>query len=496
MIVKDLFQGKQKNAKKPKGTPYKAYSTPKELKRRLRTRVPTSRDKREIKPSDATGIQKAKEPDGDEDSVVFVTYSPLDIPSDTSLVDHSPPDRSGDDSEQRIVIHASNTYVAYSTDNGLTFKTIDPTTVFPKSLGGGLAGDQVILYVPKVARFIWFMQHKKDPKTRDGTFRLAYASPDNVRRNFYSAWSYYDFKASEFGLKGVDLDYPDLAASDKYLFVTTNAKNKGRIVIRLLLKDLIAGSVGSEYTPPLEVGKDPSTGGNTLDYAHLCQQSPDGAFWAGHVDNSTLRVYSMSDSSSSYSSHDVKVGSWPNSSDYSSTAPDGGDWLGCDTCGDAEISGAVRRGDELWFAWTASHGAGMSGGFDFPNPHVRMATIRISDWTLINEMQIWNNDYAFAYPTLNTNSMDEVGVGVAFGGEHDFADAAFGIIGDFVVWYMNASDTTVKRWGDFITTRRCKRRPDWFAGFGYYTLKDASVTKWKVYQKPYYVLFSRKSRTP
>jgi hypothetical protein len=50
-------------------------------------------------------------------------------------------------------------------------------------------------------------------------------------------------------------------------------------------------------------------------------------------------------------------------------------------------------------------------------------------------MQIWNPDYAFAYPDLSVNAAGDVAVGVAFGGSSDFADAAFGIIGDFVVWF-------------------------------------------------------------
>jgi hypothetical protein len=69
-------------------------------------------------------------------------------------------------------------------------------------------------------------------------------------------------------------------------------------------------------------------------------------------------------------------------------------------------------------------------------------------------MQIWNPDYAFAYPDLSVNAAGDVAVGVAFGGSSDFADAAFGIIGDFVVWFQNASDAVVKRWGDYITIRR------------------------------------------
>ena len=76
----------------------------------------------------------------------------------------------------------------------------------------------------------------------------------------------------------------------------------------------------------------------------------------------------------------------------------------------------------------------------------------MADWTETAEMQIWNPDYAFAFPDLNINAAGEVGVGVAFDGASDLADAAFGIIGDFVVWYQNASDAALSRWA---TTSQC-----------------------------------------
>jgi hypothetical protein len=109
-------------------------------------------------------------------------------------------------------------------------------------------------------------------------------------------------------------------------------------------------------------------------------------------------------------------------------------------------------------------------------------------------MQIWNPDYAFAFPDLNVNGADDVAVAAAFGGPSNFADAAFGIIGDYVVWYQNASDAALARWGDYVTVRQSKRRGSWFAGFGYCTLKDSKVGI-GVYQEPYYVEFARKSQT-
>jgi hypothetical protein len=134
------------------------------------------------------------------------------------------------------------------------------------------------------------------------------------------------------------------------------------------------------------LGKDPSIGENILQHSYLCQQNFDGAFWAGHVDNAKLRLYSWLDDSFTISTHDVPIGNWPNTSDYSSIAPDHKDWLS--PGGSAEISGFVRNDHQIWLAWTASRGSGTIGGFHFPNSQVRVAKIRITDWTLVSEMQV------------------------------------------------------------------------------------------------------------
>ena len=74
------------------------------------------------------------------------------------------------------------------------------------------------------------------------------------------------------------------------------------------------------------------------------------------------------------------------------------------------------------------------------------------------------------------NAKDEVGIMVGWGGAHDNANTAEGILGDFVVWYHNGSDVTPDRFGDFITIRRSGRDGSEFAAFGYFTVKDAART--------------------
>ena len=71
-----------------------------------------------------------------------------------------------------------------------------------------------------------------------------------------------------------------------------------------------------------------------------------------------------------------------------------------------------------------------------------------------SQRQIWNNDYAFAYPSLSTNENNEVGISLAWGGKNNFGNHAVGILGDFIVWYPELSDTAISRWGDYVSVRR------------------------------------------
>ena len=231
--------------------------------------------------------------------------------------------------------------------------------------------------------------------------------------------------------------------------------------------------------------------------AQLAQGSLDGVFWAGHTNNKNdaLTVYSWPDSSTSYTPTTVPIAVWPQNK-LSSKGPGGNDWLSfLNGTSRHSVLGGTRTGNELWLAWTASSGKGPSNGFDFPNAHVRVVRVDIDTMKTLSEMQVWNPDYAFAYPSLNVNARGEVGIVLAWGGKNDHANAAAGILGDFVVWYRNGSDITTKRWGDFTTVRMAGRNRSLFAGFAYYTKKDTSRTS-GYYFDPYYLVFGRQSAGP
>ena len=63
------------------------------------------------------------------------------------------------------------------------------------------------------------------------------------------------------------------------------------------------------------------------------------------------------------------------------------------------VIGAARSGNQLWFGWTAGTDA------HFPQAHIELAVFdRGNNFNKIQQNQIWNNSFAFAYPALASNA--------------------------------------------------------------------------------------------
>ena len=410
-------------------------------------------------------------PAGDR-GIEFTTYTPA---GPSGLV---PPDSSGTDSPIGVVLYTGNTYLMASTDGGATFTEHDTTDFLPAARGRPV--DQVMIYVPHRRMFAWMMQHKADPDSGEGMFRLAVARVSDVARDVERSWTVYDFTSSDVGSPGTATDRQDLAYSEDRLYMTTNLAGVGRIVLSLSLEDLDQRRTVQWWrTDPLE---------SMFQFSDLSQQNTSNVHTVAIASDSRLRVMTLDDATVTYSSHDVSVGQFPREADLVSLDPDDVDWL---TRGVAHVSAAVMSGDHLWVAWDAAKSA---DGADprFPHAHVRLARIDPGTWKTVEEHQVWNDDYAFAYGCLAVGRDGDLGYGVGVGGPADFPNACFGILGDHVVYFRDTSTVTAvgdgeARWGDYITVR-----PSWsdsrrFAAFGYWTTKDGGGGQ----QHPYYLSYGR-----
>ena len=350
-----------------------------------------------------------------------------------------PPDMSGA-MHDNVVFMTGNTFAALSTDGGKTFTSLNPTAIFPSGptrdaagnlLDNGLCCDQVIQYAPQIDRFIWLMQFCGTGAATGGTclqginkLRIASASPTDIVNSGGTAWTYWDLTSATFNLGNTTMDYPDMSIGTNYLYVSADKVGTGLLVMRIPLSQIQSGAtINIGYTNPSD---------STIAYGgHLSQNTSDTVFWAGHNNTSQMRVFSLPENSNQYSWRNININSWPNS-DYSSTCPDTGktDWLNfLSGFPGSAVIGATRRfgggafggpASEVWFAWTAARGGG------FPHPHIQVVQIDTSNWSVTKQWQIWNGNFAFAYPCLATNANQEIGISLGWGGNTFFANYAVG----------------------------------------------------------------------
>jgi hypothetical protein len=404
----------------------------------------------------------------------------------------TPPDMNAARSGQ-VAMLSYNTNVLLSTDGASTWTLLNPTTIFPSAaskdaagnlLDNGLCCDQVVQYVPQIDRFIWLMQFCGSGTTGClsgiNRVRIASASPQQIINSGGTSWTYWDVLSGTFNLGTTTMDYPDLAVGDNFLYFSADAVGNGLLVTRMPLNQIQnSQSLSIDYTTPSD---------SSVAYGgHLSQNTGDAVFWAGHNKNNQMRIFTMKEGSGQYSWRDVDIDSWPNGT-ISSIAKDGTtDWLqflGTSFPGNAILGLTRRTPTEVWFAWTAAAGSG------FKQAQVQIVELDISNYNVISQWQIWNDNYAFAFPSLATNGQGEVGISLAWGGNNDWGNHAVGFLGDFVVWFPEASDTAITRWGDYVSVRRNVPDSSLFDASGYAVLKQTPPAT-GIRFDPYYIQFGR-----
>jgi hypothetical protein len=353
----------------------------------------------------------------------------------------------------------------------------------------GFCCDQIIQYAPSIDRFIWILQ---------GTgYHLATASPADIKNNNGTAWTYWNLTPSLFG-KCTGPDYPDLSIGDNSLYISWDAGSgtgctAGFQVVRTSLAGIQAGgTITLDFTDPANAPQSKVWG------EHLTQNTGDEIFWAGHNGNTKLTVYSLKEGSNTYFWRDVGISSWANNAP-TSTTPDNQDWLAKNFNGPQGnsfprngIIGAARSGNQLWFGWSA--------GTDnnFKQAHVEIVTLdRANNFNKTQQVQVWNNSYAFAYPAFSSNACTgELGMSFEYGGGGNFENHVVGFWGDFVAYITTNSNAGTDRFGDYVTIRRAppttKDPGNLFTAFGFGVNKQAPPSTGKQTDVRY-VVFGRPS---
>jgi hypothetical protein len=428
---------------------------------------------------------------GSQSPVGFRTYT------ETALAANWPPDMSGARGGD-VVLMSGNLWLKLSLDGGQSFTDLDFTKIFAKETTyGGWAGDQVIHYIPAIDCFVLYVQSFKgtNGNANKNVVKVALASQADLKtyKGGKQAWRrQWDFTSDTFGLGASWMDFPDITWGQNYLHINTNvlAGKPGKLFFELPLADMVAGRglsflYGFVDDKTIQCG---SPAQNVLG---------DQFYWAAHKGNSKMVIFSSKGGDANYDWRERDVRNWPKTSDNDiiAKAPDSDDWIS----EDHRIIGATRMASELWFAWTAASGDGGYGGFKFPFPHVQVVKFDLTqDFKLLDQMQIWNADHAYAYPSMTTNSDNEVGISLAWGGGTYYGSHAVGILGDFVVWYGDKSDATVlrdkvddsgnivkdakgnpiadkTRFGDYVHVRLAHPDTRFFGAFGYSVKADPAI---------------------
>jgi hypothetical protein len=420
-------------------------------------------------------------PGGAQQPVTFRTFT-----NGTASEAIWPPDMSGAKSGD-VVLMSGNLWLKLSVDGGKSFTDLDFTTIFAKEKTyGGWAGDQVVHYVPEIDCFVLYVQSKKGTgaNSKKNVVKIALATPADLKKfkGLAGAWSrQWHLTSDTFGINAW-LDFPDLSYGAGFLYVNTNTFAATAATTKAGTPDPFAGKLFFEIPlAQLKAGGSLSIASgyltDTLIYGSPTQNISDENYWAAHVGNGKIRIYSSKGADQNYFWRERPIlANWPTSPldtlgnpDIVSKPPDSSDWIS----GDNRIIGATKVNNQLWFAWTAAPGTGSGGGFNFPQAHIQIAKVDLTqDYKVVEQTQVWNASYAFAYPSLTTNSNNEVGISCAWGGGANYGSHVVGILGDFVLWYGEASDrtstnTSPTRFGDYVHVRLAHPDTRFFSAFGY-----------------------------
>ena len=358
-----------------------------------------------------------------------------------------------------VVFYTGNWFAAVSVDGGHTFRYLDPAAAFPSPPGMHFCCDQNVQYIPQIDTFVWLLQYMVDPDGKN-VQRLAFATTEDVRRG---NWWTMDISSASLGLPDLFLDFPDISFGQNMLYFTTNGFSRSlsmfeeyewacSVVLRLPLATISLGEVSGQTVVSDE--------NFNFRMAQHCGTTAD---WATHENTSTLRVFSWAEDEDDATFYDIAVATWNGGNGYISETPDGYNWL---RRIDPRVLGATKSGNTLYFAWSVDRG----GANERPHPYIQVARINTVNMRLLNNMNIWDEYAATAYPAMATNSIREVGCAYFIGGGNRYPSHAISLLTRVrkdIIAAEGLRGPSQQRWGDFLTVRRHYPHTQLFVATGY-----------------------------
>jgi hypothetical protein len=325
-----------------------------------------------------------------------------------------------------LIFYTGNWYAARSTDAGKTWQYINASEDFED-----FCCDQRVIYDPSHNLFIWYRQGFPDPdnnSTNENRVRIGFS-------NDTLTWTMFDVMPSSVDdfFVNTEFDYPELATTDNYLYLTTNAfdleDDRTAVIMRISLDAVVdRGNIDFEpYWSP-----------ETHTFTPV-QGAKDKMYWATHLTNDIMRIYEWSDHqpSTSIQIYDREIDPWfvlekGVGKCAPATSINGGFLLEGNWCerADSRITSGWISGTQIGFFWNADAGSRSALGATFPWPYINAATFDISNnMSYIGRPYIWHNDFPWLYASAAVNENGEVGVVAYYGqpGAVNIPGVAFGV---------------------------------------------------------------------
>lgn len=343
----------------------------------------------------------------------------------------------------RQFFFTGNWYTTRSLDNGATWSYSSSINTLP-SASGGFCCDQTVIYEASRDILVWVLQYQR--RDNSNTVRIAVKHGKTLGDD---DWHWWDFRPEQVNPNwtGEWFDYNHLATSNNFLYLGTNMfKVTGNdftrhVIFRFPLDPLVDGSLLS-YSYFSGEGK----------FSIRCVQgATDTMYFACHETTSQLRVYSWPENSTKVTSTLVDVTKWQRGN-YSAPGPDGNEWL---SRTDDRITGAWVANGVIGFAWSANR-----DGNDRPFPFVRVVRLVEANKILIDEPDIWNSKYAFAYPATCPNKRGDVGIALCRGGGPIHPSHVVGAFNpDTLSWELKGTRNGTHgpddfKWGDYVDIKQ------------------------------------------
>ena len=313
----------------------------------------------------------------------------------------------------KYIVQTSNWDIADSTSGGGTWVYQDPY-----SLSSGFCCDQTVTYVPSRDRFI-YEGLTLGTGTTEG-FSIAVSETP-------SAWCVYHFDASSFGGTAGDLlDYPKIAYSNNFLYITWNhyLASTGAWSDTGLARfplDPLASCAGFSYN--YLTRNDNFTFGLTYGASSL-----DTFYWvsnwytSGSGSGTSERIYAWPENSGSYIFNDIGVTAY-NFSGGSCASQDGVVTNWCSRLDPRWETAWISRAEynannNSAFAGDTILGVAITagpGGGD-PFPYVIYEYFKLNARSFIQTSATFNDGFAFAYAGCAPDSLGYVGCTMSWGG--------------------------------------------------------------------------------